>query len=186
MSQVLLLNQSYQPLNIITFKRALKMFVKGKIEIMSHYDDKVFNCWGTAMNAPAVVRMKYFVKLSNRRSFDIPLTRKNILERDNGKCQYCSQKLTISQLTFDHVIPRVQGGTTTWENVVASCSVCNTKKGGNTPKQANMRLLNVPERPNINDTLEDGLFKKLKMMIGSRPPANWQDYIYWNIELEQD
>lgn len=161
----------------------MKLWVKGKVEIMSEYDDHIFDCWGSAMNAPAVVRMKYFVKLSKKEMRTIPLTRRNIWERDNGKCQYCGDEISLSQLTFDHVKPRVQNGGTSWHNVVASCSPCNTRKGGRTPEQAGMRLLKKPDVPSTATSVEQGLLNKIKMTVGTKPPKSWQDFIYWNIEL---
>src|SRR5947208_16898797 len=73
--------------------------------------------------------------------------RRNILARDNNQCQYCGKKFPTSELSLDHVVPRSQGGASTWENIVCACVACNVKKGGRTTKEANMHLIRQPEKP---------------------------------------
>jgi 5-methylcytosine-specific restriction endonuclease McrA len=103
-------------------------------------------------------------------------TRFNLFLRDSFACQYCG---CPRDLTFDHVVPRAQGGRTTWENVATACSPCNLKKGGRTPKQAHMNLHLAPIRP-TSWQLQDQ---------GRRFPPNylhtsWRDWLYWDVELE--
>ena len=104
--------------------------------------------------------------------------------RDGNACQYCGVRLNRKQISLDHVITRSQGGKTNWENIVASCIPCNTRKGGRTPKQARMKLLNTPKKPT---------WSELRNLIGPRiryrewlPFMTTVDAAYWNTELESD
>jgi len=90
---------------------------------------------------PVVIRLLYYVKIPHK---DIPLTRKNIMHRDNYTCQYCGKK---SDMTIDHVIPRSRGGRDKWDNVVAACLRCNVTKGSRTPREAGYKLARKPARP---------------------------------------
>ena len=77
----------------------------------------------------------------------VKFNRRNIFARDNNQCQYCGKKFPTSELSLDHVVPRSQGGASTWENIVCACVDCNVRKGGRTPKQAHMSLIRKPEKP---------------------------------------
>lgn len=81
------------------------------------------------------------------RQLRLPCSRRAVFARDRETCQYCGQQPGRANLTMDHVIPRSQGGQTTWENVVTACRDCNHRKGGRTPEQANMVLLSTPRQP---------------------------------------
>jgi 5-methylcytosine-specific restriction endonuclease McrA len=139
----LLLNASYEPLKVITWQRAITLSYLGKVEVVNTYDQEVRSV-SLAIKMPAVVRLLRYVKLGRRRP---PLSKLNLLARDEYQCQYCEVDLSRQTSTIDHVIPKSQGGLTTWQNVVLSCASCNRKKGGNTPKQANMKLLKPPVQP---------------------------------------
>lgn len=138
MGKVLVLNASYEPLNITSWKRAVILLIKGKAEQLEH--NGTFIC--QTFPLPSVIRLRYYVKVPYK---EIPLTRKNVLERDRHTCQYCSYK--GEQLTLDHVIPRSRGGPDTWENLVAACVRCNIRKGNRTPKESQMPLLKQPRKP---------------------------------------
>ena len=112
MIQVLVLNASYEPLNITTWRRATVLMLKGKAEILEENPDLKIR---HNTNLPTVIRLKQFIKIPYR---DIPLSRKNILQRDHNSCQYCGQ--TGGQLSIDHVLPRSRGGTDQWENVTTA------------------------------------------------------------------
>ena len=185
MNQVIVLNNGYQPLNIVSAKKAIKMLIKDKVEVLSSYDDKVFSTWQCAINAPIIVKMKYFVNTTNKMRKNVPLTRRNIYERDNGKCQYCGKDISISQLTFDHVMPRSRGGLTTWENIVASCKDCNTRKGNKLPNECGMILKTRPIRPNVPMIDQVSLMRDISNMVKNLPKSMWVDHIYWNVELEK-
>lgn len=130
-------------MRVISWQRAISLFFLGKVEVVEEYDREIRSV-SVAIKMPAVVRLFRYVKLGKRRP---PLNRTNILARDRFACQYCGSHLGAREATLDHVLPRSQGGTTCWENVVTACANCNRKKGGRTPKQANMRLLSHPIQP---------------------------------------
>jgi len=144
LATTLLLNASYEPLRVISWQRAITLSFLGKVEIVDSYQDKQVRSVSLALKMPAVVRLLRYVNLGKRKP---PLSKLNLLARDEYRCQYCSKELNRQTTTVDHVIPRSQGGLTTWENVVISCSPCNRAKGGNTPKQARMKLLKKPVQP---------------------------------------
>jgi 5-methylcytosine-specific restriction endonuclease McrA len=143
MSPVLLLSSSYEPLRIISWQNAVCMFFLGKVEIVEEYDHDIRSV-SVAIKAPAVVRLLRYFRAGRKSP---PLSRANLLARDNFTCQYCAKELTSKEATLDHVVPRSQGGRTTWENIVCACATCNRKKGGRTPKEAHMKLLSKPIKP---------------------------------------
>ena len=103
----------------------------------------------------------------------------NIYARDEHRCQYCGDPFPTSDLTFDHVIPVAQGGRKDWENIVTCCVTCNRKKGGRTPAEAGMHLLRMPKRPESAPAI--------RITVGLRnAPESWRDYLYWNLELDED
>ena len=136
MGQVLVLNASYEPLNITTWRRAMVMMLKGKAESIEEDTSRMVR-HGTML--PTVIRLRYFVRVPFR---EPPLTRKNILHRDSHSCQYCGYK--GAKLSIDHVFPRSRGGSDNWENVTTACLTCNVLKGDRTPKEANMTLKKSP------------------------------------------
>lgn len=136
METTLLLNASYEPLRVISWQRAITLSFLGKVEIVNTYEKEVRSV-SLALKVPAVVRLLRYVKLGQRRP---PLSKNNLLARDEYSCQYCSVELSQKDATVDHIIPRSQGGGTSWENVVLACGTCNRKKGGRTPAEARMKL----------------------------------------------
>ncbi len=137
-NKVLVLNASYEPLNVCNWKRAVILIFKGKAEQIEHNGKKLHH----NLHAPTVIRLRQYIKMPFT---EIPLTRKNLMYRDNYTCQYCGTSGT--NLTVDHVIPTSKGGADTWDNVVASCQTCNVKKGCQTLKQSGMKLLKHPKSP---------------------------------------
>ena len=140
---VLVLNQNYEPLSVCSVKRAVIMVFLDRAEIIETLDGQKIHSVSMSLSVPSVVRLDAYIKVPIKR---IMLTRKNIIKRDGGRCQYCGKK--GSQMTVDHVIPKNLGGKDSWENLVAACLVCNNKKGQRTPDQAGMKLLKKPRRPN--------------------------------------
>lgn len=116
----------------------------GKVEIVSTHPDRFVRTVTQRFGAPAVVRLLRYHRLGSQ---TVRFSRRNIYLRDRYHCQYCATKFSGRELTLDHVIPKAQGGKTTWDNVVAACERCNRRKGNKTPKQASMPLLNDPQRP---------------------------------------
>ena len=165
MSQVLVLNASYEPLNITTWQRATVLMLKGKAESLEEDSSRRLR---PDTLLPTVIRLRQFVRVPFR---ELPITRKNILQRDNNCYQYCGY--SGSKLSIDHVIPRSRGGGDTWENVTTACLPCNVMKGNRTPKEAEMPLKREPRKPlsslsfETNKQIHSGRYKEWgKYVIG--------------------
>ena len=144
MGDVLVLNASYEPLSIVSVKRAIILLLKEKAELIEAAEARL-RSENFSFPRPLVIRLVYFVKIPHRIS--LPVTRRGILARDHYTCQYCGVMPPRKDLTIDHVLPRSRGGKTTWENVATACTKCNGRKGSRTPTEANMALLAQPRRP---------------------------------------
>lgn len=144
MGQVLVLNATYEPLSVVSVKRAVVLLLKEKAELIEAAE-AYLRAENFQIPRPLVIRLVYFVKIPRRMS--LPVTRRTILARDNYTCQYCAATPVRQELTLDHVLPRSRGGKITWENVVTACKKCNGRKGSRTPAEANMLLLTEPVRP---------------------------------------
>ncbi len=143
-SSVLVLNATYEPLSVVSIKRAVVLLLKEKAELLEAAETTL-RARGIAMPVPLVIRMVYYVRIP--RSMTLPLSRRTIMARDQYTCQYCGATPLRAELTLDHVLPRSRGGRTEWENVVVACRYCNQKKGNRTPKEAQMNLARQPRRP---------------------------------------
>jgi 5-methylcytosine-specific restriction endonuclease McrA len=162
MGKVLVLNASYEPLNITSWRRAIVLLLKGKAEQIEHNGRVVYR----NIPLPTVIRLRHYVKVPYK---EIPLTRKNILHRDSHSCQYCGY--TGDDLTLDHVMPRSRGGGDHWENIVTACVRCNIKKGNRTPREANMPLRQVPRRPHSS------LYFEVTKHVRSGVHQEWRKYV---------
>jgi 5-methylcytosine-specific restriction endonuclease McrA len=172
MEHVLLLNITYEPLRIIDWKRAVTMLCLGKVEVIEEYSRDIHSVSFT-IRLPSVVRLLRMVK---RPRTPVKFSRQNIYARDRYKCQYCGNRFSSEDLTYDHVIPKSRGGKTQWKNIVTCCIDCNRKKGGRIPSEASMRLIRKPKRPTW--------VPAIRITIGFREiPQTWRDYLYWNVEL---
>lgn len=166
-NRTLLLNATYEPLRVISWKRAVSMLVMGKVEVVQSYQ-RLLRAVTWSLRVPSVVRLTNYVK---RKRIQVAMTRQNLFLRDNYQCQYCMKKFPAKELTRDHMVPRSHGGPMTWENIVAACGPCNMKKGGRTPRQASMKLARKPVRP-------QGLLSKYTLNLG-HPEAAWSNYLSW-------
>jgi 5-methylcytosine-specific restriction endonuclease McrA len=144
MSSVLVLNVTYEPLNIVSLRRAVVLLLKDKAEILEASESRI-RAERLSLPVPLVIRLVYYVRVPHH--LDVPCTRRTVMIRDNYTCQYCGATPPRSSLTIDHVLPKVRGGQTTWENVVCACQACNLHKGSRTPQEANMLLRSTPGRP---------------------------------------
>ena len=144
MSSVLVLNATYEPLNVIPLRRAILLLLKEKAEVVEATRERL-RAERLDLEVPSVIRLVTYVPVPPR--LPLPVSRRTVLARDNYTCQYCGAQPGKTQLTIDHVVPRSKGGGTTWDNVVAACGPCNRRKGNRTPEQANMLLLSTPARP---------------------------------------
>jgi 5-methylcytosine-specific restriction endonuclease McrA len=140
MGRALVLNGSHQPLAVVTARRAVVLVLKEKAEVVVS-NGLVFHAETFQMEAPSVVRLRYFVKVPFRAQ--APLTRRAVFARDDWKCQYCASPAE----NLDHVVPRSKGGEHTWENVVAACRRCNSKKENRMAEDAGLRLARRPFAP---------------------------------------
>ena len=144
MGQVLVLNATYEPLSVVSVKRAVVLLLKERAELVEAAEARL-RAENFSLPLPLVIRLVYFVKIPRRMS--LPVTRRTVLARDHYTCQYCGLEPARQMLTLDHVLPRSRGGKTTWDNVVTACQKCNGRKGNRTPDEARMTLLTEPKRP---------------------------------------
>ena len=161
---------SYYPLSLWSWQDAIKAVFLDRVNIVSEYE-RVVHSPAVAMRIPSVVSLKTYVKPARNPAF----TRFNLFLRDRFRCVYCGSG---KELTFDHVLPRAQGGRTMWENVATACAPCNLRKGGRTPGEARMHIQRDPIRPTSWQLQEHGR---------AFPPnylhESWRDYLYWDVEL---
>lgn len=141
---VLVLNQNYQPLNVCNARRAIILLGRGKAETLIDGREHISTV-SRRVSIPSVIRLVYMVKrpIARRR-----LSRRAVFYRDGFRCQYCGKQ--SKDLTLDHILPRSRKGPHEWENVVSACIPCNHRKAGQTPREANMRLLTKPAAPRPN------------------------------------
>src|SRR5271156_6060785 len=133
--RVLVLNATYEPINVCTVRRAVVLLLKEKAEVIERGDWELHSATAS-MSRPVVIRLVAYVRIP-RDTHRRKITRRAVFARDNWTCQYCG---TRGNLTVDHVIPRSKGGGSTWDNIVASCAPCNRRKGNALPRQAGMEL----------------------------------------------
>lgn len=142
----LVINASYEAVNIVTARRAMTLVCKGAAVVEKVSSEKVRTA-SMELPVPSVIRLVRYKRVPRpNRS----VSRRNILLRDRNICQYCGQFFASSELTLDHVIPRSRGGGSTWENYVTCCFPCNNRKGDRTPEECGMPLLRKPIRLSIH------------------------------------
>jgi 5-methylcytosine-specific restriction endonuclease McrA len=142
LTDVLVLNFTYEALNITSFQRAVKLLFAGKAELL-HGRERIIASTSFEMRMPSVIRMLYYIRRPMQR---VALTKKNILIRDDHSCQYCGLR-GDRLMTVDHVVPKSKGGPSTWENLVCACMRCNNRKNNRSPHDANMSLKRKPRQP---------------------------------------
>ncbi len=142
--RVLVLNASYEPLQIVSARRAIVLLLQEKAELIEAAERQL-RASAVSIDMPLVIRLVRYIKIPRR--LKLPCSRRGVLARDHETCQYCGAQPGRTNLTIDHILPRSQGGQTRWDNVVTACRDCNRKKGGRTPEQANMILLIKPRQP---------------------------------------
>lgn len=175
MEQTLVLNATMEPLKVVSWQRAITLWVQGKVEIVKSHDREVRSVTFT-MQLPSVVRLLRFVKPRVRHDY-VPFSRANIFARDRFTCQYCRHRFDSEDLTFDHVTPESRGGRKDWTNIVSCCIPCNKRKGARTPEEAGLTLLRKPVKPKPSAAL--------RVTVGLKhTPEGWLDFLYWNAELE--
>jgi 5-methylcytosine-specific restriction endonuclease McrA len=140
MGRALVLNASHQPLAVVSARRAVVLVLKDKAEVLA-LDGQVFRSERISLDAPSVLRLRQFVRVPYRAT--APLTRRAVFARDNWACQYCGAPAE----NLDHVVPKSRGGTHTWDNVVAACRRCNSRKENRLIEDAGLRLAHRPAAP---------------------------------------
>jgi 5-methylcytosine-specific restriction endonuclease McrA len=161
--QVLVLNASYEPLNVCSLRRAHVLVYKGKAEVVEELDRPLRAATDT-YPWPHVIRLVHYVRVP--RIVQRKISRRALFARDNWRCVYCGT--AGGRLTLDHVVPRSRGGGSTWENVVTSCAPCNLRKGNRTLAEVGMNLPRPPRAP------APALFVTL---AAPRIPDGWHPYL---------
>ena len=176
MARVLVLNATYEPINVCTLRRAAVLLLKEKAELLEQREGAALHSEHMTLERPDVIRLTNYVRIP-REAHRRKITRRAVLARDSWTCQYCGS--TKSGLTVDHVIPRSRGGRTTWTNVVTACQSCNLLKGNRLPHQAGMHPKTRPGQPTTFELQENGR---------AFPPNylhhSWRDFLYWDTELD--
>ena len=139
---MLVLNATFEPINVCTVRRAVVLLLKEKAEVVERSERTLHSAYDS-MTRPMVIRLVTYVRIP-RDTHRRKITRRAVFARDGWMCQYCGSH---SNLTVDHVIPRSKGGTSSWENIVASCAPCNRRKGDRLPRQAGMHPKHTPRTP---------------------------------------
>ncbi len=201
-SSVLVLNQHYAAVRVVSARRAFCLLFKEIAEIISVEDEQYqtydFESWCELsqlraryehdshewvkcvrfeLAVPRIIRLLFYDRLPRTQ---VKFTRRNIYARDSSRCQYCGKKFSTSELSLDHVVPRSQGGVSSWANIVCCCITCNVRKGGRTPEQAHIKLIRQPVKPKRSPMIA--------MRLGHEKYASWKQFLdaaYWNVELRE-
>jgi 5-methylcytosine-specific restriction endonuclease McrA len=147
--EVLLLNSDYTPINVCSWKRAVVLFLKGRVQIVSS----------------RTIRLLELVRLPYRLLMGLKPTKKMVQKHYDHRCVYCG---SLNNLTIDHVLPISRGGKNTWENLVCACYSCNIRKGDKTPQEVGLRLYIKSFRP----------FNKMHLLIERSNVEEWKSFIF--------
>jgi 5-methylcytosine-specific restriction endonuclease McrA len=160
---VLVLNATYEPINVCTVRRATVLLLKEKAEVIELGATDLH--WATgSLPKPVVIRLVTYVRVP-RDSHKRKITRRAVFARDGWQCMYCGAR---TSLTVDHVIPRSKGGGSGWDNIVASCAPCNRRKGDRLPHQVNMHPRVKPRTPAAHIFIQ---------LASPTIPATWKQYL---------
>lgn len=198
---VLVLNRHYMAVRIVGARRAFSLLCRNIAEVVSVEQGGYYNynfqswCelselkqafepdghdWISTVNfnvvVPRIIRLMFSDRLPTK---EVKLNRRNLFARDNNQCQFCGKRFPTRALSLDHIVPRSQGGRSTWENLVCACLKCNAKKGCRTPRQAHMQLIRSPRPPKRNPMIH--------MHLGNHRYRSWKqflDHAYWSVELK--
>jgi len=197
-SRVLVLNRLWQAIHVCSVQRAMALLCTGHAQVV-YENEGTFNTfsfreWCDFTNGhdgedavrtisiririPKIILLMVFDRMPNK---EVKFTRNNLFERDDNTCQYCGKHFDRRDLNIDHVVPRQQGGKTTWTNVVCSCVPCNRRKANRTPEEAHMYLVKPPRKPRWRPFIE--------ITFAHTPDHSWRHFLdlaYWNVELGED
>lgn len=170
--KVLTLASNYEPLGVVSWERAINLIFSNKVITLEEYDS-IIRSPSVTMKIPAVIVFKNNKRGKQKNS--VRFSRKNVWVRDEGRCQYCGDHVSVSTFTIDHVTPKTAGGKTVWENVVACCYECNQKKGDKHLKDLNFKLIKMPKKPSrlpYIQEISDGYYNLEKNI-----PQSWKFYL---------
>jgi 5-methylcytosine-specific restriction endonuclease McrA len=165
---VLVLNATFEPINVTAVRRALVLVLKGVAQAEETNHTEVHST-SRAVQVPSVIRLLSYRHIPQQSR---ALSRKNILLRDRNTCQFCGTALPAAELTLDHVMPRSRGGRSSWENLVACCYSCNNNKGDRTPEEAGLKLRRRPRPFTLHTS------RQLMRLIGHRD-EKWRKYLFY-------
>ena len=165
---VLVLNATYEPINVTAVRRAMVLLLKGVAQAEEMHSSEVHSATHSH-KVPSVIRLLAYRHIPQQSR---ALSRKNILLRDRNTCQFCGSVFPSSELTLDHVLPRSRGGRSTWENLVACCYRCNNEKGDRTPEEAGLKLARRPRPFTLHTS------RQLMRLIGHRD-ERWRKYLFY-------
>jgi 5-methylcytosine-specific restriction endonuclease McrA len=152
-TRCVVLNSTYEPLDILSSKRAINLILKGKAMVVEEHPMHMICSESMAIRLPTTIVLKKYVKGRKVYTAHAALTQKNLFSRDNYTCQYCNRHKTqlksFEFLTRDHIHPESKGGPDTWENLVTACSTCNNKKADYLLSEVSMKLLKTPTKPSV-------------------------------------
>lgn len=159
----LVLNRNWEAIEKVGWQRAFTLIYQEKARAIEYYDD-IIHSPTDEFFIPSVIVLTEYAGYPKRR---LTYSKRLVIERDDYVCQYCRRQLTSTSATIDHVLPRAQGGKSTFENTVAACSPCNMRKANRTPRQAHMKLIKQPKKPYVHP---------LQGKIGN-PDPTWINYL---------
>lgn len=172
MKRILVLNASYEPLQIVSWKKAIRLLIQEKVEVLAEYECVVRSV-SLSLRLPSVLRLRQYVKLRPYH-YRVKFNRTNIYVRDNHSCQYCGRRFPAALLTYDHVVPVSRGGSKNWENIVTCCIDCNRKKGDHTPEEVGLVLLRRPKAPL-------GFPARIRYLLHqTQAPESWHSFIFFS------
>ncbi len=160
--KVLLLNSSFEPITVVSIKKAIVMYFLDKVDFIEKSEEEIKSI-SLSLPIPHVIKLKKYIYL---KPLSLSLTRTNIFKRDNKTCQYCGSKSSI--MTIDHIIPKDKGGKDSWTNLVTACKKCNLHKANFSLKDSNMNLFKKPVKPSYLLHLQKYKYKH----------SSWNQYIY--------
>src|ERR1044072_9604794 len=167
-TRVLVLNASFEPINVCTARRAVVLILKG-VAYAEESSSQWLHSSRFSMPLPSVIRLVEYIHIPFERK---SLSRKNILLRDHNTCQYCGRIFSPQELTLDHIHPRSRGGDSSWDNLVACCKRCNHKKGNRTPEESGMHLLRRPRGFSLH------VNRQIMRYLG-RADETWRKYLFY-------
>lgn len=165
--KVLVLDKAWLPNRVVTWKRAMTWVFQERVDVIHFYDDVVSSAkedWFV----PSVIRMRAG---QTHKARIVRFSRTGVWNRDNGECQYCGKDVPLRDLTLDHIVPRSQGGPTTWANVTTCCFSCNQKKGSKSLEECGFSIRNYPTKPTTADMILRDISKVRDL------PDVWKPYL---------